>query len=135
MTTRECYLWLHKKRERLGTVDRPSISCQSLFAEEKRRRQSIGMRLFHDLGSIGGAAVESGEPDRVEEYLTLCRLAFSERQALALTLPYSPCRVRDWCRERHLHWLLIVSWNLVGVKEWQEIEILREAQNGDHFAT
>jgi len=131
MTTRECFLWLRKRREQLGAVDRPHIRCDALFAHERRLRQEIGRHLFHDRGF----AWISGDPQgRVAAYLTQCRLAYAESLIVALMLPYSPCRVRNWNREQHLHWLMIVSWDVHGVKEWQEVERLRGVQMRDSFS-
>jgi len=37
--------------------------------------------------------------------------------------------VRDWQKERHLHWLLIVSWLSIGAREWEEMERLRQVRD------
>lgn len=129
MTTRECFLWLRKRRERLEPVDMPNIPLAQLLREEEQRRERIGLLLSDSSGLPSGY-----QPDTVDEYLIYERLRFAEHLLSTMLSPGSPCRVRDWDQPRRLWWLLSVSWITVGVELWREREQLRAAFPPGAFA-
>jgi hypothetical protein len=129
MRTRECYLWLRQRRERLEPVHRPSIPVELLIQEEDRRCARIGLLLTQNY-----ELPESSAPDALDNYLIHERLQFSEKLLCIMMLPYSPCRVRDWSKKRYLWWLLGVSWQLIGVEQWRERERMRVAFPPDVYA-
>jgi hypothetical protein len=122
MTTRECYFWLQKRRERLGPVERPRISVEDLIREEQRRCERIGLLLTQRF-----ELPQMREPDDLDKYLMFERLLHAERLIAKMLLHGSPCRVRNWNKPNYLWWLFGVSWMCVGVEEWQERERLRAA--------
>jgi hypothetical protein len=102
-------------------VERPNIPAEGLIREEERRCERLGLYLTQNYD----VSRESPE-DPVETYLIHERLFFSEKLLWTMMLPYSPCRVRDWNKRRHLWWLLGVSWQLIGAEQWRERERLRD---------
>jgi hypothetical protein len=122
MTTRECYLWMKKRREQLEPVDRPNIPLEDLIREEGRRSERIGLLLSQRF-----ELPQSPEPDDLDRFLMHERLFHAERLLAKMMLPGSPCRVQDWSKPRYIWWLLGVSWICCGVDEWRERERLRAA--------
>ena len=130
MTTIECLQWLQRRRAKLEPVDRPCIPVEDLIREEERRCERIGLLLTQTFELPARC-----QPDSLDAFLICERLRFSERLLSTMMLPYSPCRVRDWNKRKHLWWLLGVSWQLIGVEEWRERERMRAAFPPDVYVS
>ena len=120
MNSVACLKYVQQMRRELGPVTRPNISLTELFELERRSHGLFLARL-----APGDGNPENSPLTPAGNWLLAERLAFCEQLIATLATSYSPSRVRNW--RKHFYWLFVLSWELVGVKQWRERETLRAA--------